>query len=72
MAGLNVGDVDFEAFQDVALIRVGPEIAKDRVGHPAFITPEARFALEQYIDSRRRGAKRSALAAHCLHTVGGG
>ena len=57
LAGLNVGDVDFEAYPDVALVRVRAEIAKGGVGYPTFITPEARAALEEYLESRHRSGE---------------
>ena len=54
MANLNIGDIDFEMFPDVAVIRVRAEITKDRVEHVTFITPEAVTALRRYLDLRRR------------------
>ena len=54
LAELQTGDVDFEAFEDVAMIKVRPEAAKQRVGHVAFATPEAKNALKQYLELRRR------------------
>lgn len=54
LAGLDVGDVNFEAFPDIALVRVRPEIAKGGIGYTTFITPEAKEALKDYLDLRRR------------------
>jgi len=58
LAGLKVGDVDFESYKDVAVVRVKPEVAKGKTGYVTFITPEAKTVLQQYLDLRkRRGEK---------------
>ena len=54
LADLRVEDVDFDAFEDVALIKVQAELAKERVKYVTFATPEAKRVLKQYLDSRRR------------------
>jgi len=54
IAELEVGDVDFEAYDDVALIKVRPEAAKRREGYLTFATPEAKKTLLQYLGLRRR------------------
>lgn len=54
MAGLRVGDIDFDIFPDVAMVNIKPEIAKDRVRHYTFITPEAKETLRAYLAFRER------------------
>jgi len=54
IAALNLGDLDFEMFPDVAVVKVRAEITKDRVEHVTFITPEAITVLRRYLDLRRR------------------
>jgi integrase len=54
LAELQVGDIDFNAYEDIALVKVRPEIAKQRIGYVTFITPEAKKALKQYLDLRKR------------------
>jgi hypothetical protein len=54
LAALQVGDVDFDAYEDVALVKVRPEVAKQRIGHVTFITPEAKKVLKQHLDLRKR------------------
>jgi len=54
LAEIRVEDVDFDTFEDVALIRVQAEIAKERIKYVTFTTPEAKKVLKQYLDSRRR------------------
>jgi len=63
LAELQTGDIDFDAFEDVAVIKVRPEAAKQRVGYVAFATPEAKNALKQYLElrKRRKGEKETSL-----------
>jgi len=63
LAELQIGDVDFDAYEDVAVIKVRPEAAKQRVGYVAFATPEAKNALKQYMElrKRRKGEKETSL-----------
>ena len=63
LAELQIGDVDFDAYEDVAVIKVRPEAAKQRIGYVAFATPEAKNALKQYLElrKRRKGEKETSL-----------
>jgi len=36
------------------LIKVHPEAAKERIGYVTLVMPEARNALKQYLELRRR------------------
>lgn len=70
LAGLNIGDVDLEAFPDVALVKVRPEIAKRRIAYVTFITPEAVRALNAYLDLRRRKEEELVLEAPLFAYMG--
>jgi integrase len=63
LAELQVGDVDFDAFEDIAVIKVRPEAAKQRIAYVTFATPEAKNALRQYLDlrKRRKGERETSL-----------
>ena len=54
LADLQVKDVDFYAYKDVAVIKVSREISKGRVKCVTFTTPEAKTVLEEYLNFRRR------------------
>ena len=54
LADLKVEDLEFDTYEDVALIKVQAEMAKERVKYVTFTTPEAKKVLKQYLDSRRR------------------
>jgi len=60
---LQVGDVDFDAYEDVAVVKVRPEAAKQRIAYVTFTTPEAKNALKHYLDlkKRRKGEKETSL-----------
>lgn len=58
LAGLNVGDVDLDTYEDVGVVKVRAEIAKDRIKYATFITPEAKKMLREYFAMRmRKGEK---------------
>jgi integrase len=54
LAGLNVGDVDLDTYEDVGVVKVRAEIAKDRIKYATFITPEAKKMLREYFAMRER------------------
>jgi len=54
LAGLKVGDVDLDTYEDVGVVYVKPEITKERVRYVTFISPEAKRFLQRYLDLRRR------------------
>lgn len=49
---LKVGDLDLDSDPKIGIIRVRPELSKNRVGYYALITPEAKQILKQYLSTR--------------------
>lgn len=72
IAQLTVGEVDLEKFPDVAVIRVKPDIAKGEVGYVTFLTKEAKTALTEYLDQRRRGGEDIGDGSPVVATPAGG
>ena len=54
LVSLSIGDVDLETYQDIGVVRVRPEAAKERVTYQTFVSPEAKVLLKRYLDLRFR------------------
>ncbi len=50
---LKLKDVDFKSYDDIAIIRVRPELSKNKRGYYTLITSEARNVLMQYLEWRK-------------------
>ena len=72
IAGLTVGEVDLETFDDVAVIRVRPDIAKGKVGYVTFLTPEAKSALIESLERRRNKGEKISNDSPLIRTRTGG
>lgn len=72
IARLTVGEVDLEEFPDVAVIRVAPDIAKGKVGYVTFLTKEAKSALTEYLEQRRRSGEEINDGSPLVATPAGG
>lgn len=68
IASLTIGDVNLKTYEDICVIKVLSEKAKGKMGYVAFITPEAKEALLEYLEWRRRSGEEltpgSPLFAH--------
>ncbi len=51
---LKLGDIDLESYPDIAIIKIRPELSKNRIGYYTLITGEARKILEEYLEWRRK------------------
>jgi integrase len=54
LVNLTLGDLDLESYQDMGVVRVRPEAAKERVTYLTFVSLEAKVLLKRYLDLRFR------------------
>lgn len=54
LEGLKMKHLNMDAYPDLAMIEVPPELSKSRVGYFTFISPETKGALEKHLDRRRK------------------
>ena len=58
--GLHIRDIDFDAYKDVAVVKISSEISKGRMRYVTFLTPEAKRILQEYLEVRRRKGEKIA------------
>jgi integrase len=57
LVGLCVGNVDFDTYKDVTVVKIPSEISKGRMRYVTFLTPEAKRVLQEYLEVRRRNGE---------------
>jgi len=58
---LRLENIDFESYEDVAVVKVPSSYAKQRVRYVTFLTPEAKETLRHYLEVRKRSGEKLTL-----------
>lgn len=58
IANLKIKDIDLTSYPDIGIVKVRPELSKNRYGYYALFSSEAKEAIQSYLEYRREKAIR--------------